>query len=250
LNIEAVNGLYPLDMAAISGDFEICSMIWEKENSRKMDIRYDNSSGISRRSPVVWAAFFGHDLIFKFFRQFRDTHLNATAVMDGSFCNAYGLAVMRGHLNVIGYLASNNYLCDIPELRGRSPFWYAAASGRCDILKILEPKAVFMDRADEDRFTPLAIAAHRGHFDVVSYLLKFNHTYPIPLIDVCARTQSGYTPLFLATSAKHRRCVHQLLRFHLEVLGVGYVQQAHKIALENNDHDILKLFRDRGYSFT
>jgi ankyrin repeat protein len=208
-NIEAANGLYPLDMAAISGHFEICSMIWKKEmeNSRQMDIRYDNSSGIPRRSPVVWAPFFGHDLIFKHYRQFRDTHPYATAYMDGSFCNARGLAVMRGHLNVSSYLASNNYLCDIPDLRGHSLFWYAAASGRCDMLRILEPKAVFVDRADEDGFTPLAIAAHRGHSDVVSYLLKFHNTYPIPLVDVSAMNKTGDSPLFLAASAQRKKCV-------------------------------------------
>jgi ankyrin repeat protein len=250
-SIEAANGLYPLDMAAISGDLEICSMIWKKEmeNSRQMDIRYDNSLGIPRRSPVVWAAFFGHDRIFKLFRQFRDTHPNATAYMDGSFCNACGLAVMRGHLNLISYLASNNYLCDIPDLHGRSPFWYAAASGRCDILKILEPKAIFVDRADENGFTPLAIAAHKGHFDVVSYLLKFHQTYPIPLVDVSAKNKSGDTPLFLAASAQRKKCVVRLLGLGLEPLGVANIHRAYQMALKESYHDILKLFHDRGFVF-
>ena len=252
-NAQAMNGLYPLDIAAISGDLRICTTIWKMEtDSRRtsstsepfssVDSRYDSSLGTMRRSPMMWAVFFGHDRIVKFFRNYRDTYPNITALEEGNLCNAIGLAAMRGHGNVINYLLESNYFCDRVDLNERSPLWHAASSGHVSTVELLLKQPVFFNRKDNDGFTPLAIAAYKGHSEVVDRLRN--------RVDVSLSTIEGCTPLFLAASARHRECVKLLLMPSATALGFSSVWSVFAMAQLHGYHEICAAFHDYDKAFT
>ena len=249
-NVEASNCLYPLDIAVISGNLEICRTIWKMEidvhekyskaeTTICMDSRYNGSLGILRRSPMMWAAFFGHVHILKFFRNQGNNYPNATALMDIHCCNAIGLAAMRGQKKVIEYLSG--YPCDVVDWHGRSPLWYAAFSGHPDILELLLKKDPFLNRQDNNGFTPLAIAAQKGHLQTVNYLRD--------MVDLSISTNTGHTPLSLATSARHLECVKSLLRPSIVALGALKVRKVFTVAQENGYHEICRVFRDHGLNY-
>jgi ankyrin repeat protein len=252
-NVQAANGLYPLDIAAISGDLKIFTTVWKMEiDSHRLssemkplvsvDNRYDSTLGDLRRSPMMWAAFFGHDHIVRLLRNYRETYPNTTALEDGSLCNAIGLAAMRGHSNVIAYLLESKCPCDLVDLNGRSPLWYAANGGHVHVVELLLRQPIFLDRRDNDGFTPLAIAAYKGHSEVVDRLRK--------IVDVSTLTNKGYTPLSLAASARHRECVKLLLRPSADALGTAIVWNIFSMARMNGYHEICTVFQDYDQAFT
>jgi ankyrin repeat protein len=209
LNIRAANGLWPLDIAIISGDTTIMKTIWKETAKKSPDDRYDVSLDVSCRSPLMWAAFRGNEPFVRYIHTHPNKHPNKAALFDGHECSAIGLAAMQGHLNVVKYLSGLGS-CDIPDRSGRSPFWYAAANSHRHIMGYLQYKKAFVDRADNEGLTPLAIAAMRGHAEVVSDLLDQNSPYAAD-INVYASTNSGSTPLQLAASSRQWKCVRLLL---------------------------------------
>lgn len=242
LDIGAANGLYPLDIAVISGNLETCAMIWKMEVATHkatsqtedpvcVDDRYNNT-GVLRRSPMMWAAFAGHVHIMQFIRDYHNTYPNATALMDSTYSNAIGLAAMRGRKNVIEYL--RGYPCDVPDADGRSPLWYAASNGHLEILKLLQKKACLRDRQDNQGFTPLAIAAYKGHSQIV-YLLR-------DIVDLSVPTHAGHTALHLATSGGHLECVKLLLHPSINVLGALKIRNTYAFAQSLGYHEICRVF--------
>ncbi|KAH8632533.1 hypothetical protein IG631_14216 [Alternaria alternata] len=237
-SVKADNGLYPLDIAVISGDLEACWTIWRAESRSHVyeDSRYDTSADDSRRSPLLWAAYFGHLHIIRLFRSYRDTHPHTTASEDGWFCTVIGLAAMRGQENIVEYLSDYQY--DMPDFRGRSPFWYAASNGHLDILKLLYRGNPLIDRQDNEGFTPVAIAAQNGRLRIVNHLRS--------IADLSIPTNTGQTPLSLATSAKHLECVKSLLGPSISALGVLEVRKIFAVAQGNGYDEICRVFQDHG----
>ena len=246
-SVEAANGLFPLDIAVISGDLTTCATIWKMEvalheltsnteNPVCVDTRY-GQLGARRRSPMMWAAFAGHVHIMKFFKNYENTYPNATAVRDSTQSNAIGLAAMRGKKNVIEYLSG--YPCHIPDAHGRSPLWYAASIGHVDIFKFLCKKDMFPDRQDNYGYTPLAIAAHKGYLPIVDLLLG-------NLVDISIPTNAGHTALYLATSGGHLACVKLLLPQSIVRLGASKVWSVYAFAQSLGHQEICRAFEVYG----
>jgi ankyrin repeat protein len=237
-NVKAANGLYPFDAAVISGDIEVCRFVWKMESRTHvyMDSRYDTSTDISRRSPLLWAAYFGHLHIVKLLQVHRDTHPNTTALEDGWDCNVIGLAAMRGQKSIVEYLKDYQY--DIPDVRGRSPLWYAASNGHLDILELLHSGNPLLNRQDNDGFTPVAIAAQNGRLRIVNHLRS--------IADLSIPTHTGQTPLSLATSAGHLDCVESLLRPSIAALGASEVRKIFVVAQRYGYYEICRVFHKHG----
>ncbi|KAK4319835.1 hypothetical protein Pmani_009253 [Petrolisthes manimaculis] len=91
---------------------------------------------------------------------------------------------------------------------GSHPLHAAAFKGSAQLVKILLKKAEGVDVTDNDGFTPLMVAALKGHTDVVKELLGYG-------ADLNARTRtSGHTALHLASDSLSCRGVVTALLEH------------------------------------
>ncbi|KAJ4364448.1 hypothetical protein N0V83_009042 [Neocucurbitaria cava] len=227
---------------------EILKLARNLANKVSMNAHYDPNSGSSSRSPLMWAAFLGHGALVQYLRT---TPTSIGALTDRFGYSAIGLAAMQGHLKVIKYLVDQGCQHDSPDVHGRSPFWYAARNSHYNVLIFLHGVGVYLDRKDNDGFTPLAVAARDGHADVVAFLLDDTRQRSHPHLDRWSKqprddflsgTNSQQTPLFLAASGGHAKCVNLLLQLGSEALGDFNIQQAYAVAQGNSFQETCKVF--------
>ena len=107
---------------------------------------------------------------------------------------------------------------------GFTPLHYACASGNLDVVRVLVEQsdtAPDLDAlSDSEGRTPLMIAAHNGHSEVITYLitahLEIEHRlgYSVPAVDV-ERTRSGAreTALHIAAAWGHTAAVRALNKY-------------------------------------
>ncbi|GLD96405.1 hypothetical protein PINS_up005088 [Pythium insidiosum] len=103
-----------------------------------------------------------------------------------------------------------------PNAFGHTPLFYAASSGRLQLVKWLISNGADIDMDYSDRsdvkprdddlgiFSPLQIACFKGHEDVVNFLVECNAT-------LSGTRRNGKTPLHFASSQNHKSIVRILL---------------------------------------
>ncbi|CAO2653479.1 Nn.00g028900.m01.CDS01 [Neocucurbitaria sp. VM-36] len=324
LDIQAVNGLRPLDIAAITGDSMICKEICnsadmksrkildeaaekrkeildkeindceqiygqakntdqevfdqtpsvchgihdqahqeakqisksslDQANKVSMNAHYDPNLCGSSRSPLIWAAFFGHIDVVKYLRNTRNS---VRALIDRHGYSAIGLAAMHGHSNVIKYLISCKLPSDTSDMNGRSPFWYAARASHCDTMLLLQSAGAFVDRKDNDGYTPLAVAAREGHAEAVAFLLDEDMYRFDPQTGIGKKRRANIlltnnlqqTPLVLAASAGRAKCVDLLLQLGSKELGEWNIRQAYEAAQRNGCSETCASFLSDKFAF-
>jgi ankyrin repeat protein len=180
------------------------------------------------RTCLHWAASCGHaDTVHFLCANYGGTHL--INVRDAQSRSALHLAARYGHIEVIKCLlpyAETNAI-DLPDKHDCTPFWYAAAQGHLATVRILGRYAN-IDGRDTDGYTPLAIAALKGHVEVVRFLLSLNSDDNIRA-DPNACDYNEHTPLDNAIYGSHLKCM-ELLREH------GGVEGRH-ISLDSGSSD-------------
>jgi ankyrin repeat protein len=103
------------------------------------------------------------------------------------------ISAIIGDAETLLFLLSQQADATIGDRRGRTPFYYAAASGNISIIEAFEnaqlkTMANFVDAADEKAGTPLHVALSNGLWESVELLLRLG-------ADVNSISSSGQSPL-------------------------------------------------------
>ncbi|KAF2262138.1 ankyrin [Lojkania enalia] len=247
----AMNGLAPLHVAAISGRASICLMLWRKLNQASSE--YKDRAG---RSALMWASLYGHRSIVEYFAR---RELGGLMRQDKFGSTALSLAVYRGNIYIVRDLMSylqkvlvprqSQQVVNIPDNRGRSPFWYAAKISNYPIMICLVRGGAEVSEQDKYGFRPLAEAARQGNAKVVRFLLNLNQfeastgTTTVIKVDAKARDHEGKTPLVLAVEAGNVECAKLLVQYNPADFNVKHEQDmelAQKIAWKRWDAHMLK----------
>lgn len=80
---------------------------------------------------------------------------------------------------------------NIPDYRGRTPFYAASLSGRDNVLTILKGAGADVNKPDFDGCTPCYVASMKGHYKSLSILIKAG-------VDIDKADSNGFTPLDVA----------------------------------------------------
>ncbi|KAJ5982561.1 hypothetical protein N7451_012661 [Penicillium sp. IBT 35674x] len=134
-------------------------------------------------------------------------------------------------------LQQDDILADSRNIYGETPLALAAERGHCDVVKLLvKPSDVEIDSSDREGCTPLARAAAMGHADIVHILI--NHS----AVNVNSKDCDGYT--WLAWAARRGHCaVTRVLMGHVEIDAEsedddGFVPLI--IALDEGNKDVIR----------
>jgi ankyrin repeat protein len=115
------------------------------------------------------------------------------------------LAVSINDLSRVRRLLERGANVDVVDNSGWTPLHVAAHHGHRDIVALLLRSGANVDAVDNNGWTPLHHAAHDGHRDIVALLLEGG-------ANVNAATNNGRTPLHVAAHDGHRDIVALLLR--------------------------------------
>ena len=80
------------------------------------------------------------------------------------------------------------------------------------MVELLLQNPDLVDTSDDDGFTPLHVAAHRGYSDVLNHLIRAQAS-------VDSQTNHGHTPLITASEMGHEACVDILLASKVYTVG-------------------------------
>uniref|UniRef100_A0A8C7K5F4 Ankyrin repeat and death domain containing 1B n=1 Tax=Oncorhynchus kisutch TaxID=8019 RepID=A0A8C7K5F4_ONCKI len=168
---------------------------------RRANINQEDKHGVT---AIHLAAWFGSLPILKLLVQ---------GGADQKVENALGMNIMHcaainNHTDIMTFIIYDLMMkeLDKEDLSGRRAFALAAEHGSVEMLQMLMEEAYNMATMEEDqnRNTPLHLAAGNGHLDVVQLLLKSFETRN-------EVNTAGETALYLAASAAHEDCVQALL---------------------------------------
>ena len=82
------------------------------------------------------------------------------------------MAAANGHQEVAALLLSNGAYIDKQNNNGWTPLFKAAHEGHCDIAALLLSNGADIDKQSNKGTTPLYMAAQKGHQEVVVLLLS------------------------------------------------------------------------------
>ena len=124
------------------------------------------------------------------------------------------LAVVKGHLDIVQLLISDQKNCDPNSPHGqygRTPLHCAAEFGHLSIVKYLIDEQGFNPSClDENKLTPLHCAAMRGHVEIVKFLIVEKHCDPM-----CQDSDQN-TPLHMAAQQNNIKLVRFLIKLHCD----------------------------------
>ncbi|XP_070992432.1 ankyrin repeat and death domain-containing protein 1B-like [Oncorhynchus clarkii lewisi] len=168
---------------------------------RRANINQEDKHGVT---AIHLAAWFGSLPILKLLVQ---------GGADQKVENALGMNIMHcaainNHTDIMTFIIYDLMMkeLDKEDLSGHRAFALAAEHGSVEMLQMLMEEAYNMATMEEDqnRNTPLHLAAGNGHLDVVQLLLKSFETRN-------EVNTAGETALYLAADAAHEDCVQALL---------------------------------------
>ncbi|XP_046550763.1 ankyrin-1-like [Haliotis rubra] len=153
-----------------------------------------NSRGISGRTPVMLAAANGYRYLFDFLV----SKGGEASLVDANGKSVLHLASLGGHLDMVKYILSQNFV-DIKgkEIYGRTPLMSAAIGGHLDVFRVLMSEGSNASLVDGSGNNILHLASLNGHLDMVKYILSQN------IVDINVRGIYEWTPLMSAATGGH-----------------------------------------------
>ena len=156
------------------------------------------------RTPLSWAAAYGHESIVQILIERDDVNIDSTDDYGRTplWCAAEG-----GHEAVVRLLIGRNDVdIDVKDNHGRTPFSMAAGEGHEAVVRLLiERDDVNIHVKDNGGRTPLMRASYGGHEAVVRLLIERND------VDIDVKDQDGQTPLMHAAWGGHEVVVRLLI---------------------------------------
>ncbi|XP_076268661.1 transient receptor potential cation channel subfamily A member 1-like [Rhynchophorus ferrugineus] len=248
----------PLYWAAIESRLDVVDCLLERK------VRVDVPDNKAARTPLSWACRLGFlDIVRRLVAAGADINHQ-----DNNKHTPLTLAAYFGHLEIVKELLGNKspkVRVDVADVDGKTALSWACEFGHLEIIRLLIYKHADVNHQDEDKRTPLILAAANGHAEVVKELLsiglhKYNKSKKVRVdmsddsgvtalmyacqrgyldivstlisarADVNHQDNSGKTPLMLATSYDHLDVVDELLS-----VGVDKYQQSDKVQVDLPD---------------
>ena len=147
-----------------------------------------------------------------------------------------------GHLPIVMLLIKNNAPVNAKNNKSVTSLHLACEGGFLEVAKLLINNKAYVDAINNKGVTPLHLACNSGYLNIVKLLIENGANKE-------ARTMHGYTPLHVAVmSDKIKICV-----FLLQLKADPHAETndsvtALDIACENNNKDIINLFKQYGIS--
>lgn len=172
--------------AAESGDLDVMHHLLQdgKENLNSTDSRH--------WTPLIVAAFNGHDLVTRMLLEFGAD----PAAQDKSGYTALHWAAYNGQSRTVKLLLHENADINARSLSGWTPLMQAATRGHLGVAILLVDRGADVNLSSQDGSTALLKAAANGHIDIVNLLLDKGADTTIQLKD-------GSTALSLASKNGH-----------------------------------------------
>jgi ankyrin repeat protein len=210
-----VTGLNPVHVAAIKGYTSISTSLLAKELQNGFLHSTLIAGDCIGRNPLHYACMGGHIEMVQSFCE----HSSILVLGRDKFgYSAMTLAVQANQLEIVRWLLPYNLSSDLPDMMGRTPFWYAIHFKHLEIMRALGEVAN-IEHQDYAGRTPLAEAARAGFKEGVRYLLGFNSAagdeYWRPIEIKCnpnSKDHQGKSPLVLAAEGGHTKCFQLLIR--------------------------------------
>lgn len=251
-----VTGFTPLHVAAVMGYTSICERILNKETGGSLTVLVEETErDCAGRTPLLGAVSKGH---YDTVRLFCERTVGNRHNTDSYGTSAMTLAVQSGYVDIVRCLLDHKFAADIPDAKGRTPFWYAVQGSRYEIMKKLS-KVVETDYKDQNGRTPLAEAARLGLSRSVRLLLGLNRYDEYSRLgdhsqlrghsrlvldlkaDPTSEDNEGKSPLILAAEARNTDCV-KLLVEHKPCHYCGKdLAKAREIARAQGDKELLNI---------
>ena len=207
------------------------------EIERNMDLRDE-----SDRTPLSWAAEYGHENIVRMLIAQNNVDINSSDSKYGKTPLLW--AAEKGHEAVTRLLTER---CDLDivarDRRGQTALLLAAEKGHEGVvlLLLMERGGVAINTKDNIGWTPLLQAARSGQEAIVWLLLQTGN------VDINARNRSGWTPLSLAAQRGHEAIVRLLIErndVNINVQNI-YGQTALWVAAEGGHEAVVRLLIER-----
>jgi len=134
--------------------------------------------------------------------------VDSTDVYSGE--TALHVACVYGHVEMMCYLLDHGADINARECGGHTPFFIACREGRLGVVELLVSTGADVTiSTNPNRWTPLMVAAFKGHVAVEGYLLRIQAVRATSIID--ARSSEVRTALWLAVGRRHVEVVKLLV---------------------------------------
>lgn len=199
-------GLSPMHIVARDGNLKLWNLmglVKKNESDYQSTLPLQSSGRGISKSALEWAAENGHfEIVEELLKK------NYWERQPRNETGAVVLAASHGHTRIITVLL-NNYLSH-PESESRMAIalHLAARGGHLKTLELLlgHPRGLRsqINVQEANKLTPLHIAVHQGHSNVIYLLLKSG-------ADMDIQDKRGRTPLHIAADNGYLQCVQMLL---------------------------------------
>ena len=149
--------------------------VYKRKNPTLVD--FISKRNLTRKTPLIMAAFYGHHQICEYLLTKRKANLEAR---DDNLSTALIAAASSNKIEVIKILLHHNANVMATDKFGRHAAYWAAMHGNLDALKmLLENEGDVINLKDDYRQTPLIVASRCGHVEICKYLVeeKNAHVY-------------------------------------------------------------------------
>lgn len=158
----------------------------------------DSRDGESGNTPLMWAAYYGHEKIASFLIK-KGANVDALSLNGLNF--ALLLASFRGHRDIVELLLKRGANVDLQNKRGDTALSAATYMNRGDVVKLLISRWPEANLKSKDKgFSSLHISCHKGHYDIAKLIIGAEG-------DVDLQDDEGNTPAIVAAGAGHKDIV-------------------------------------------
>ncbi|KAF3226663.1 hypothetical protein TWF191_004486 [Orbilia oligospora] len=154
-----------------------------------------------KMTPLLYAVVAGHEVVVRLLLE-KGVNINYVWWTTGT---ALHHAINSKQEQMVRLLLENNIDTSIRDTYGNTALHRAAVLGDEVIFKLVLDKSADKDPGNDDGFTPLLLAARRGHVKVAQQLLATGQ------VDADRNDDCGETPLFKAAEGGHQEIVKDLL---------------------------------------
>ncbi|KAJ5914570.1 hypothetical protein N7504_003453 [Penicillium tannophilum] len=194
LTIMDDDGATPLAVSCLNGHYEVAKLLLVNGADIKIP---ENCLAI----PICCAAIGGHlritELLLDHGADIEAQHINKRTPLH--------MAVDEGHIELVKLLLNKGADIKTPDTVGRVPFYTAARNGSIKIVEILHDYGPDINVSTQTQnWTPLNVAAHLGHAEVIKFLIEKG-------ADISKPNSTGWTPVYSAAEGGHLEVVKILV---------------------------------------